>query len=260
MTHQTAPATDASALAEIEVLDEHHEPSPEALDLIPRFTGTPRELVEHILTPIFETYGVISVKPCHDHFDRDAIEVGLVTGGWSGCEAAISVLEKGLFWRCWWQTSARGGAYTFRMTEKEWDLPMIAWPVLPEPEEVLANHVRAALEAHRQPIPQDADEFTRRVLPPEDLLDRLRSRYAAEPVPPCRVCGGELTPQAMGGGPTEYGCPRPEGVSFNDHQAHYAASKWTHYRPGDTDVMALVEIVEVVTAVIGYGPTEKEEG
>lgn len=101
-----------------------------------------------------------------------------------------------------------------------------------------------AVQKQRQPHPEDASESMRRILPPEDLLERLRQRYTSDPVPPCQVCGGELEVQSMGGGmATTYGCPRPEGVPFGEWNDHYQESRWTQMRSGDSDVIALVDAV-----------------
>jgi len=89
-----------------------------------------------------------------------------------------------------------------------------------------------------------------------DLLACLRERYAADPVPPCRVCGGELSIASCGGGrPTEWACStweddpdkpgelrRKDGRSIAD--AHYERSFWTQYRGGDEAVLELVARVE----------------
>lgn len=72
-------------------------------------------------------------------------------------------------------------------------------------------------------------------------LDALEQRYTRTPVPPCRVCGGELTPQSMGGGrPTVYAHSTPDGVSWTSWQAHYQGSRWEQPRSGDSDVLAAI--------------------
>jgi hypothetical protein len=83
------------------------------------------------------------------------------------------------------------------------------------------------------------------------LLVDLVARYTADPVPPCRVCGGELSIQACGGGmPTVWGCSgleddpgKPGFVRYIEGRRcadeHYARSKWTQYQRGDSDVLEL---------------------
>ena len=79
---------------------------------------------------------------------------------------------------------------------------------------------------------------------------RLVGRYTAEVVPPCRICGGQLSIQAIGGGgPTIYACSGQyedaeqgrkyrEGRSVADE--HYSASQWRMYRHGDQDVLRVI--------------------
>ncbi|MEI2684255.1 hypothetical protein [Erwinia aphidicola] len=85
---------------------------------------------------------------------------------------------------------------------------------------------------------------------------QLKERYAAPEIPKCRVCGGELTVQRAGGGPTVWGCSGmvddptgernwiyAEGRSFADE--HYERSRWSDYRQGgDADVIELIERLE----------------
>lgn len=102
----------------------------------------------------------------------------------------------------------------------------------------------AALVARQEPVPEDASQISREyLLPRVELLDRLHLRYAVEPVPPCRVCGGELGVSGISGGCVTYACPRPEGVSIPDHQDHWEKSQWSPRRRGDEDVIALVDAV-----------------
>lgn len=138
--HETSPVGEQpSPMEGIDILDEEGYPTPDALALITTWPGTPRELVEDLLRPIFEAYGGIQ---CAEHVrhttgpNRPAssqawYEVRLVTGGWSGCEDAISALEKGKFWFGWWQSSSRGGAYEFHIPTEFFDQPMGEWPRLP---------------------------------------------------------------------------------------------------------------------------------
>jgi hypothetical protein len=94
-------------------------------------------------------------------------------------------------------------------------------------------------------------------------LGELKERYTAEEVPPCRVCGGQLTVQSMGGGQaTEYACGSqtrgfevpladqddPQKVRAYNEQwyDHYGRSKWTQYRSGDRRVLALIDDYEAV--------------
>lgn len=110
-----------------EILDEHGYPTDEALDLIPRWTGTPQALVEDLLAPIFSGYGASLLKNSTDDFGRSVKEIHLVTGGWSGCESAIGALDDGMFWFGYWRSSARGGRYVFEVPADRWRTPMPDW-------------------------------------------------------------------------------------------------------------------------------------
>ena len=93
-----------------------------------------------------------------------------------------------------------------------------------------------------------------------DLMDVVEFCFRAEPIPPCRVCGGPLTIGSMGGGhATRWGCDgriedpsRPEAVVYADGRTvadeHYAQSQWTQHRSGDTRVIELVERMRVLDA------------
>jgi len=68
----------------------------------------------------------------------------------------------------------------------------------------------------------------------------LRRRYTADPVPSCPVCGGELSIQSAGGGQaTVYGC---SAMPFD--MDHYQRSRYTQYRSGDSDVLALLAAMQ----------------
>ena len=88
----------------------------------------------------------------------------------------------------------------------------------------------------------------------EELIARLTQRYEPTKIPPCRVCGGPLSMQAVGGGnPTEWACSGREydpdthewigwqkGRTAADD--HYRKSGFTDRRQGgDEDVMELIE-------------------
>ena len=117
-----------------------------------------------------------------------------------------------------------------------------------DPNPPAATQVRQFRDHHRWTIPDDTPEKTRRFHPPEDILDRLRARYTETPVPPCNVCGGELTVQSLGGGAaTVYAHSAPEGVALRDWFDHYERSRWTQTRSGDSEVIALLDLVESLT-------------
>lgn len=80
-------------------------------------------------------------------------------------------------------------------------------------------------------------------------LEALEKRYTAETVPPCIVCGGELSIQRMGGGAaTKYAHSSPPGVSARQWGDHYEQSAWVQYRAGDSQVLALIAEVRRLRA------------
>src|SRR6476659_5336606 len=95
---------------------------------------------------------------------------------------------------------------------------------------------------------------------PQDLSDaallaKLRERYAPTVIPPCRVCGGELSIGSVGGGmPTKWGCSEWEEAEDGtlrrkpDRGAgdqHYSNSVFIDPRQGgDPDVIELIERFE----------------
>jgi hypothetical protein len=71
-----------------------------------------------------------------------------------------------------------------------------------------------------------------------DVVARLRERHTGQEVPSCSVCGEPLSIQAAGGGnATVYGCERHKPFDLD----HYQRSRWTQYRPGDSDVLDVID-------------------
>lgn len=83
-----------------------------------------------------------------------------------------------------------------------------------------------------------------------DEIETLRERYTADPIPPCRVCGAELSVASAGGGnATKYACEEVYrdgfgkiGTPDRDAQFHHRkASEFYHVRPGDPLVIQLID-------------------
>lgn len=118
------------------------------LGSLPDCTGTPADLVS-MLAEVFQPYGDVhwghrdSWKVGHagkvnDQGEREPdvpteshqrVEVRMVTGGWSGNESVIAALQGSAFWFFYWESSHRGGAFTFEVPADHWDKPLIAMPV-----------------------------------------------------------------------------------------------------------------------------------
>jgi hypothetical protein len=80
------------------------------------------------------------------------------------------------------------------------------------------------------------------------LVAELRARYKPMPIPPCRVCGAELSLSSAGGGSyPKYNCSAL-GMDFGpDATRHYAASEHFH-DPGDANVVALLDALTLLSA------------
>lgn len=87
-------------------------------------------------------------------------------------------------------------------------------------------------------------------MPPNtELIERLRARYSADPIPACSVCGARLSIASAGGGrATEYACPR---APLDIKDDHYERSKFIHYRPGDSDVLSLLDRITSLEEGLG---------
>jgi hypothetical protein len=82
----------------------------------------------------------------------------------------------------------------------------------------------------------------------DELIEILTDRYQEPTIPPCRLCGGELSIQSIGGGKaTEYACTgRNEDGTWKEGRKivddHYRDSRYIDYkRGGDDYVMELVK-------------------
>lgn len=93
-------------------------PTNEALERLEHFEGTPAEMAEYIKSLM--KMGGAKIEDFTDEWDRPRKRLTLVTMGWSGCESVIGVLHKTLFHFAYWQSSHRGGLYTY-------EIPMLTW-------------------------------------------------------------------------------------------------------------------------------------
>ncbi len=117
----------------------------------------------------------------------------------------------------------------------------------------LIDYIKSLAEWDHK-APSDIDGF----------LARLRARYADPPIPPCRLCGGELSLHAAGPTGTTWYCDGFEVVDgVRQYQAgrkcvddHFSASVHRVYRHGDEDVIALIDAFEATF----NARSEKEPG
>ena len=99
-----------------EFLDGDGYPTDEALTYLDAFSGTAMDLVDY-LRPLLENYGSVQAKPAIDFWGQPVTEVRMTTGGWSGCEEALSRLGRTLFHITFWESSHRGGLVVYRIPE-----------------------------------------------------------------------------------------------------------------------------------------------
>ncbi len=82
----------------------------------------------------------------------------------------------------------------------------------------------------------------------DELVLILTERYAPTVIPPCRVCGGELSIASSGGGPTVWACntmeddpEKPDRLRRKKDRAcaddHYSQSRYEDRRCGGDDVV-----------------------
>ena len=164
-----------------ELLDEHGYPTDEALDYLRTFTGSAHQLVE-LLEHAMGAYGAVKVEQVADELDRQIHRVTLVTGGWSGNEDVIAELDRSFFWFAYWQSSHRGGKYSFHVPEGRWDEPMMDWPPAHSTPDKPA--AKPDSQPPAPPAPQQLEDDS------DDLDDPDGSRRRAA-FPPCTTQGGE---------------------------------------------------------------------
>lgn len=94
----------------------------------------------------------------------------------------------------------------------------------------------------------------------DELIELLEDQFTGIPIPPCPVCGRDLTVASAGGGhATKYACstneadPDRPGFLRNrtdyksygmDWLEHYARSEFVHHKPGNPWVLELIKRVK----------------
>lgn len=131
---------------DFEIVVDDGYPTEEALRAIRYWTGTPRNLVDGLLEPVFRPGGLVGVET-GDRHGREVYVVTLVTGGWSGCESAITALNKG-FWRvAYWESDHRGGKHVYEVPTDRYDENQPAWEIPTGYEAVEQNTLARAIRA-----------------------------------------------------------------------------------------------------------------
>lgn len=101
--------------------DEYGYPTDEALDSVRTFEGTPEGFVARVAE--LANGGFVKLEDDIDRWDRPFKKVSIVTGGWSGVESLVGVIEETLFNFAFWESSHRGGLFTYEVTDKMWQAP-----------------------------------------------------------------------------------------------------------------------------------------
>lgn len=94
------------------------------------FEGTPRQLVDYIGELWSVGPGRLEARPANLSFDagidwapRDYFCWSIATAGESFNEDIIGALENTMFWFMYWESSHRGGGYTFHIAQEQMDIP-----------------------------------------------------------------------------------------------------------------------------------------
>lgn len=103
-------------------------PTEEALNRLPGFTGTPRQLVD-ALTQGMEAYGAVRVDQAENDFGKPVRVVYIATGGWSvplvGALEAVLNLHQPEVHDIYLGKAVYGCTYCRRATD-EWPCPSVA--------------------------------------------------------------------------------------------------------------------------------------
>lgn len=98
--------------------DQDGYPTDDELEKVKKWDGIgdPHGLID-FLESIWHwpDWGVEKKKSKTEFFERPCIKFYLHTGGWSGNEAVMKVLQSNFFWYIFWVSSRRGGHYEFEI-------------------------------------------------------------------------------------------------------------------------------------------------
>lgn len=103
-----------------ELVDSDGYPTEEALEHLERFTGTPAEYVA-FAESLFVNGAGVQVEDLDDRWNHGMKRVSFVTGGWSGCESVISVIEGSMFSFRFAREWRSGGYWAYEIHSSQWD-------------------------------------------------------------------------------------------------------------------------------------------
>ena len=101
--------------------------------------------------------------------------------------------------------------------------------------------------------------------PDEDLMRKLRESYERPKIPPCHICGAELSLHGFGSGPSVYYCDgKNEDGTYKDGRKpidqYFSQSRYEQYRHGDSRVFELMRRYQALKQKIESGAQEFPPG
>lgn len=123
------PKPDSSDEENEELGPDQGYPSEAELQHLASFRGTARELIEYVES-IWRNGAGSMVERTTDHWGKDTVIATFITGGWSGCENIIGVLNRtlALMYKSAWQ---HGGSHSYSFparvfdSDKVWDWELL---------------------------------------------------------------------------------------------------------------------------------------
>ena len=157
-------------------------PSEEELQRLAAFRGTARELVEYVESIWRNGAGTFVLRGLN-HWGKAEVTASFVTGGWSGCEKIVGVLNSTLA-RTFASKWGRGGLHEYTFPAKvydsdepwDWALPADGAPEEPGPYAYVRDRLASLEAAVDERIHELADQDFR--APVKDELWALRLRDA----------------------------------------------------------------------------------
>lgn len=102
-----------------DLYDSNGYPTDTALLNLETFYGSPSELFAYVQELMRN--GSARVEDAKNDWGKDRKKITVVTMGWSGCESVVSALHKTLFHYSFWESSHRGGLFTYDVPAGMWE-------------------------------------------------------------------------------------------------------------------------------------------
>lgn len=101
-----------------ELFDGDNYPTEAALERLSDFHGSAGDMTDYVRSLMRN--GGTKLEDALDDFGRPIRRLTLITMGWSGCESVIGALHDTMFHFLFWESSFRGGLYTYTMSINQW--------------------------------------------------------------------------------------------------------------------------------------------